>query len=167
MVDRLLVSEAESVESAPLIHEVVMVLTTRLRTQGGYMRLYKPGQDIKQIPERLKAQVPSEIQEQAREMARKELAKRLAEIDLTTSQGAQYTQYHNAVLPHVQQLVTFLDNLEANEEERVWLKRQGDGELDESRLSEGLTGETTIYKRRGMEKRELTNVMQSAPSRPL
>jgi hypothetical protein len=44
-------------------------------------------------------------------------------------------------------------DLEANEEERVWLKRQSDGELDESRLTEGLTGESSIYKRRGMEKR--------------
>jgi hypothetical protein len=33
------------------------------------------------------------------------------------------------------------------EEERVWLKRQSDGELDETRLSEGLTGESTVYKR--------------------
>lgn len=45
-------------------------------------------------------------------------------------------------------------DLEANEEERVWLKRQSDGELDESRLTEGLTGEAAIYKRRGMEKRK-------------
>lgn len=48
----------------------------------------------------------------------------------------------------------FLD-LAAKEEERVWIKRQADGELDYSRLTEGLTGETTIYKRRGMEKPEL------------
>jgi hypothetical protein len=46
-------------------------------------------------------------------------------------------------------------DLAANEEERVWLKRQGDGELDESRLTEGLTGETAIYRRRGFEKPEL------------
>lgn len=118
------------------------------------MRLYKPGQDISQIPDALKAQVPSEIQEQAREMARKELARKLAEVDMTSSQGSQYSGYYNSVLPHVQALVSFLDNLEANEEERVWLKRQGDGELDESRLAEGLTGEATIYKRRGLERRE-------------
>ena len=48
----------------------------------------------------------------------------------------------------------FLD-LAAKEEERVWIKRQADGELDYSRLTEGLTGEMTIYKRRGMEKPEL------------
>ena len=46
-------------------------------------------------------------------------------------------------------------DLAAREEERVWVKRQTDGELDDSRLTEGLTGEATVYKRRGMEKPEL------------
>lgn len=46
-------------------------------------------------------------------------------------------------------------DLAAKEEERVWVKRQTDGELDDSRLTEGLTGESAVYKRRGMEKPEL------------
>ena len=46
-------------------------------------------------------------------------------------------------------------DLAAREEERVWVKRQTDGELDDSRLTEGLTGESTVYKRRGMAKPEL------------
>ena len=46
-------------------------------------------------------------------------------------------------------------DLSAREEERVWIKRQTDGELDDSRLTEGLTGETTVYKRRGMERPEM------------
>ena len=48
-----------------------------------------------------------------------------------------------------------IPDLAAKEEERVWVKRQTDGELDDSRLTEGLTGEATVYKRRGMEKPEL------------
>jgi hypothetical protein len=46
-------------------------------------------------------------------------------------------------------------DLAAKEEERVWIKRQIDGELDDSRLTEGLTGEAAVYKRRGMEKPEI------------
>ena len=46
-------------------------------------------------------------------------------------------------------------DLNTREEERVWVKRQTDGELDDSRLMEGLTGETTVYKRRGMDRPEL------------
>lgn len=36
----------------------------------------------------------------------------------------------------------------------MWVKRQTDGELDDTRLTEGLTGEAAVYKRRGMEKPE-------------
>lgn len=45
-------------------------------------------------------------------------------------------------------------DLAAREEERVWVKRQTDGELDDARLTEGLTGEATVYKRRGLAKPE-------------
>lgn len=48
-----------------------------------------------------------------------------------------------------------IKDLAAKEEERVWVKRQTDGELDDSRLTEGITGEATVYKRRGMEKPEI------------
>lgn len=43
----------------------------------------------------------------------------------------------------------------AAREERVWVKRQTDGELDDGRLMEGLTGEATVYKRRGVEQPEM------------
>ena len=46
-------------------------------------------------------------------------------------------------------------DLSAREEERVWVKRQTDGKLDDTRLTEGLTGEMAVYKRRGMAKPEL------------
>ncbi|GAA5867426.1 hypothetical protein JCM1840_002135 [Sporobolomyces johnsonii] len=128
--------------------------TAGLGGRGGYMRLFK-GHDVKQIPDSLKADVPDEIKDRARDMARKELADKLKEIDLSSAQSQIYSRFHDAVSAHVQSLVSFLENLEAKEEERVWLKRQSDGELDESRLSEGLTGEATVYKRRGMEKPEL------------
>jgi hypothetical protein len=59
----------------------------------------------------------------------------------------------NQFLPSTQRIS--LSDLAAKEEERVWVKRQTDGELDDSRLTEGLTGEATVYKRRGMEKPEL------------
>lgn len=73
------------------------------------MRLYK-GHDIRQIPDGLKAQVPEEIQNRARDMARKELAERLAEIDMTSAQASMYTRYHEHVRSHVHQLVTFLES---------------------------------------------------------
>lgn len=62
-------------------------------------------------------------------------------------QHNQYRDYHRSDFD--------LSDLAAKEEERVWIKRQTDGELDDTRLTEGLTGETTVYKRRGMEKPEM------------
>ena len=46
-------------------------------------------------------------------------------------------------------------DLSVRKEERVWVKRQTDGELDDMRLTEGLTGESAVYKHRGMAKPEI------------
>lgn len=150
--------------------------------QGGYKRLFK-GHDIRQIPDSLKAQVPDEISDRAREMARKELAQKLAEVDITSSQSSTYSRYYDTVSANIQSLVSFLEStsdlfctqslaspdssltdLEAKEEERVWLARQTDGDLDESRITEGLTGESTVYKRRGLEKRMFLPSLSSSRS---
>ncbi|TEB25531.1 hypothetical protein FA13DRAFT_1738248 [Coprinellus micaceus] len=121
---------------------------------GGYKRLWKGG-EIKQVPQHLKDQVPDELKEKAREMARQELQRRLEELDMTIAEAKGYSQLLGATQGHVASLLDLLENLAAKEEERVWVKRQTDGELDDSRLTEGLTGEATVYKRRGMEKPEL------------
>jgi len=121
---------------------------------GGYKRFYKGG-DIKQVPDALKDAVPDEIREKAREMARRELKQRLEELDMSPGEARGYGQLLNATQAHMESLHNFLEYLAAREEERVWVKRQTDGELDDSRLTEGLTGEATVYKRRGMEKPEL------------
>jgi hypothetical protein len=49
----------------------------------------------------------------------------------------------------VRQLRVILDSAEAKEKEREWLRNQVDGELDESRLAEGVAGERAVYRRRG------------------
>ncbi|KAG7095577.1 hypothetical protein E1B28_006310 [Marasmius oreades] len=128
--------------------------TAGIGGRGGYKRFYKGG-NIAQIPNALKQQVPEEIQEKAREMARQELKRRLEELDMTHSQAKGYGELLNATQAHMLSLHNILEHLTAKEEERVWVKRQTDGELDDSRLTEGITGEATVYKRRGMEKPEI------------
>jgi len=122
--------------------------------RGGYKRLYKKG-DINQVSDKLKQNVPDHIKEKAREMARQELQRRLEELDMTASEAKGYGQLLTATQAHMASLLDLLEHLAAKEEERVWVKRQIDGELDDSRLTEGITGESTVYKRRGMEKPEL------------
>ncbi|KAJ7616381.1 AAA domain-containing protein [Mycena polygramma] len=128
--------------------------TAGLGGRGGYKRLYKGG-DIKQVSDELKQQVPDHVREKAREMARQELQRRLEELDMSAGEAAGYGQLLAATQAHMVSLYDLLEHLAAKEEERVWVKRQTDGELDDSRLTEGLTGEATVYKRRGMEKPEL------------
>lgn len=43
-------------------------------------------------------------------------------------------------------VLTYVVDLAAKEKERVWLKRQTEGELDDMRLVEGLTGDKHVYK---------------------
>ncbi|KAF7342156.1 von Willebrand factor A domain-containing protein 8 [Mycena venus] len=128
--------------------------TAGMGGRGGYKRFYKGG-DIKQVSDELKQQVPDHVREKAREMARQELQRRLEELDMSVSQAAGYGELLNATQAHMVSLYDLLEHLAAKEEERVWVKRQTDGELDDSRLTEGITGEATVYKRRGMEKPEL------------
>ncbi|KAH9929971.1 AAA domain-containing protein [Amylocystis lapponica] len=128
--------------------------TAGLGGRGGYMRLFK-GHDIKQIPDALKNDIPDHVKERAREMARQELARRLEELNMKAGEARGYGALLTAVDAHIAQLHDLLENLAAKEEERVWVKRQTDGELDDSRLTEGLTGEAAVYKRRGMEKPEM------------
>ncbi|VDB87134.1 unnamed protein product [Peniophora sp. CBMAI 1063] len=127
--------------------------TAGLGGRGGFMRLYT-GNNIKQVSDELKSQVPDETRERAREMAKAELAHRLEELNMSSGEAKEYAGLLSAVQAHIAGLLDLLENLAAKEEERVWVKRQTDGELDDSRLTEGLTGETTVYKRRGMAKPE-------------
>ncbi|KAK7683695.1 hypothetical protein QCA50_013071 [Cerrena zonata] len=128
--------------------------TAGLGGRGGYMRLYK-GHDIKQISDELKNDVPDHVKEQAREMARQELARRLEDLNMTAGEAKGYGALLDAVQAHIARLHDLFEHLSAKEEERVWVKRQTDGELDDTRLTEGLTGESTVYKRRGMAKPEI------------
>ncbi|KAF8508458.1 AAA domain-containing protein [Hysterangium stoloniferum] len=128
--------------------------TAGLGGRGGYMRLFT-GHNVKQVSDELKEKVPDHIREQARQMAREELARRLEELNLSKNEAKGYSHLLGAVDSHISRLLDLLENLEAKEEERVWVKRQTDGELDDSRLADGLTGEAAVYKRRGMAKPEL------------
>ncbi|KIK61659.1 hypothetical protein GYMLUDRAFT_42680 [Collybiopsis luxurians FD-317 M1] len=128
--------------------------TAGIGGRGGYKRLFKGG-DVKQLPEQSKREVPEEIRAKAREMARQELQRRLEELDMSAMEAKGYGQLLQATQSHMQSLFELLEHLTAKEEERVWMKRQTDGELDDSRLTEGITGESTVYKRRTMEKPEI------------
>ena len=58
-------------------------------------------------------------------------------------------RYADAVAPQVQRMRRVLREHETRSVERVWLKGRPQGELDEARLVDGITGSSAIYKTRG------------------
>ena len=58
-------------------------------------------------------------------------------------------QYRHAVSREIRELRGVLDALEARKNERSWLRHRDNGDLDDSRLIDGLTGDRNVYKMRG------------------
>lgn len=52
----------------------------------------------------------------------------------------------------------FVMTLQAKGKERQWLKHQSHGDLDDAKLIDGLTGESSIYKRRGEKEPEVMQI---------
>lgn len=81
---------------------------------------------------------------------------RLREIQMSEYDAAMYESFSSRVRRQVQSLRVILDSLQARGKERVWLRNQTSGELDDGKLIEGLTGERAIYKKRGEEDPEVS-----------
>ncbi|CAN7939417.1 unnamed protein product, partial [Ixodes hexagonus] len=122
--------------------------TAGLGGAGGPYRLDK-GHRVHQLSDVDKESVPPEVIQAAREMARKALKDRLKEIDMSEHDAALYEQFSSSVQRQVQLLRVILDSLQATSKERQWLKHQSSGDLDDSKLIESITGEKTIYRKRG------------------
>merc|ERR1711878_23256 len=97
-------------------------------------------------------------------MNRKAYKDRLREIQMSEHDAAMYEQFISQVRKQVQTLRMIISGLQAKAKDRQWLKNQTQGELDDTRLIEGITGEKTIYKRRGEQEPEPGSV-QEKPKR--
>ncbi|XP_070694357.1 von Willebrand factor A domain-containing protein 8 [Pempheris klunzingeri] len=122
--------------------------TAGLGGKGGPYRL-DAGHKVYQVSQAEKDAVPEEVRKAAREMGEKAFKERLKEIDMSEYDAATYERFSTAVRRQVQSLRIILDSLQAKGKERQWLKNQALGELDDAKIIDGLTGEKTIYKRRG------------------
>jgi len=114
---------------------------------GGPYRL-DAGHDVHQVSDDLKEQVPEHIRKAAREMNRKAYEERLREIRMSEYDAELYEQYASGVRKQVQTLRLIINGLQAKAQDRQWLKNQTSGELDDTKLIEGITGEKAIYKKR-------------------
>eukprot|EP00545_Synedropsis_sp_CCMP1620_P013255 CAMPEP_0119030820 /NCGR_PEP_ID=MMETSP1176-20130426/41225_1 /TAXON_ID=265551 /ORGANISM="Synedropsis recta cf, Strain CCMP1620" /LENGTH=1404 /DNA_ID=CAMNT_0006987197 /DNA_START=172 /DNA_END=4386 /DNA_ORIENTATION=+ len=122
--------------------------TAGLGGRGGPYRLDR-GHKVHQVSDEAKAQVSEEAARAARAIAEKALAERLNEINMTQSEWGMYNRFLDPIKSDVAILRGMLSSLDSKRSERGWLKRQNHGELDDSKLVDGITGDKFVYKRRG------------------
>lgn len=95
-----------------------------------------------------KAQVSDQTKAAAQRIAKKAFEDRLREIQMSKDDHDAYLGFIEPIRSEIAALKTTLETTESRKDERTWLKSQIDGELDTSRLVDGLAGERHIYMRR-------------------
>jgi hypothetical protein len=82
-------------------------------------------------------------------MAKKALEDRLKEIGMGDQEWSMYERFSNPIQEDISKLRGILEAIELKSSERSWVKRQSYGEIDDTKLMDGVTGDKHIYKRRG------------------
>jgi hypothetical protein len=83
---------------------------------------------------------------------------------LAAEDHALYAQYQLKVKKPIETLRLILSQSEARTVEREWLRAQKDGDLDDSKIVDALTGERMVYRRRGVPVAQ-SGAMQRLPKR--
>ena len=102
-----------------------------------------------QVSDEDKAAVSKESREAAAAMAKQAFEERLREISMGKNDYAVFQQYRSNISLQVAQLKEILNDITSRGKERVWLRNQSQGNLDDSKLVDGLSGERLVFKRRG------------------
>ena len=81
--------------------------------------------------------MPAEVAAATRELRESALDSRLKEIEMTAQDAAIYQDYVSSVQREIREIRVLLESMEAKNNERMWLKNQGSGDLDDAKLIEG------------------------------
>jgi von Willebrand factor A domain-containing protein 8 len=73
----------------------------------------------------------------------------LEEIGMGQHEWEMYERFANPIKDDIAKLRGILNAMELRSSERGWLKRQSYGEIDDTKLIDGVAGDKYIYKRRG------------------
>ena len=106
------------------------------------------GFPVHQVSEEAKREVSKEAQAAARKMAQEAFQKRLEEIEMTTEESEMYRGIRDKIGPEIEQLRRILQNAVLKSKERGWKRNETSGELDDSKIVDGLAGERAIFRRR-------------------
>lgn len=103
-----------------------------------------------QVSDAAKSEVSEEAIIAGQKIAQQALSDRLKEIGMSESEHETYSEFLEPINNSIANLRLALAATEDMASERGWIQRQLDGELDDSRLVDGLAGEKNIYRRRGI-----------------
>jgi hypothetical protein len=95
-------------------------------------------------------------------VVQKALAEKLSAIGMSELDEARYERLISGIKHEIRQLRNVLEAAQAKSRERTWLKLETQGEIDENRLVDSITGEKNVYKRRG---KENPGMFQEKPKR--
>ncbi|KAF1799288.1 AAA domain-containing protein [Mucor lusitanicus] len=121
-------------------------------------------EDINNLKLKTAGDEPQAITEAQKEMHDQAMEKMLKKLDMSQADFQQYNTFMENIRREVRELRVILESVEAKKHERVWLKNQSSGDLDDTKIIEGLTGERAIYKKRGEDDPEL-GLFQDKPKR--
>jgi hypothetical protein len=122
--------------------------TAGLGGRGGPYRLDR-GHKVHQVSDEAKAQVTDEAAKAARAMAKRGLEEKLQEIGMGQQEWTMYQRFADAIKEDIANLRGLLNSVTSKSSEKGWVKRQSHGEIDDTKLIDGVTGDRYIYKRRG------------------
>jgi MoxR-like ATPase len=114
---------------------------------GGPYRLSHE-QYTAQVTQAQRSNMTEEAAEAAKVMAKIALMEQLRIIEMSEFDAERYERFYRAVAFEIQQLRAVLESAQAKGKERQWMRMKTTGELDETRLVEGITGDKQIYKLR-------------------
>ena len=105
--------------------------------------------DVKNFQLRTVDELPKEITEAQREFHDKAMKGKLETLGMTADDMDKFKSYRTNIEREIRELHVILESVEAKNKERVWLKNRSSGEIDDTKLVEGIAGERLIYRVRG------------------
>ncbi|KAJ3386110.1 von Willebrand factor A domain-containing protein 8, partial [Entophlyctis sp. JEL0112] len=117
--------------------------------------------DLSKFSLRTANDVPKAVTDAQRQIHEMAMKKRLDQLKMSEKEMKSFSSYRQNISREIQELRAIVQSTEAKRKERVWLRNQTSGDVDDTKLVEGITGERAVYKRRG----EDDSVFQQKPKK--
>lgn len=137
--------------------------TAGLGGRGGPFRLDR-GHKIHQVSDAAKAEVTEEGRRAGRAMAEKALKEKLNDINMDKHEWSMFMELLSPIEKDIAILRNTLRSVEGKQSEKTWIRSQSQGELDDTKLVDGVAGERYIFKKRGVEQ-DATSPLHQKPKR--